>query len=295
MIFISLLLTFFNELIFENNILKDLKKNKDLTWIAENNERFKDLTFKDAQVISGGTHKLRPNTIPLAQSSLINISIPMSYNFTERYPECDFGPLDQGRCGSCWAFATVKSFSHRYCKKYKQKKIFSQTHLIGCDRRNSGCGGGITIPAWRYIDLRGLPLDSCQPYNINQTEFNCSKKCINETENFEVNYSEFWSVARYASISEIQLGIMTYGPVTTSIRAYSDLLYYKNGIYSHIKGEFLAHHAVEILGWGNKNGIDYWIISNSWGNKWGDNGNFLIKKGVNECGVEDYVCAGKIK
>lgn len=278
-----------------SKLLKELKGEKDLPWVAGENERFKGMTFKDASVISGNAHKLRPDTIPLARSPKINISIPMSYNFTERFPQCDFGVLDQGKCGSCWSFAVSKSFSHRYCRKYNKPVLFSQSHLVVCDRRNSGCGGGIEVNAWRYIDLRGLPLDSCQPYDGNITKYNCSKKCINESETYEAQFTEYWSVARYASIEEMQIGIMTEGPVTTSLKVYSDLMYYKSGIYTHTKGEFLGHHAVEIIGWGTKNGIDYWIISNSWNTTWGMNGLFLIKRGVNECHIEDYVCAGKVK
>jgi len=294
MLLLIIVLLNLDDYISGNKILKKLREDPKVDWISGDNERFRGLTFKDAKVISGSAHKLRPDTIPLAPETKVNVSIPFSYNFTETHPECNFGPLDQGRCGSCWAFSVAKSFSHRYCKKYKALRVFSPTHLVGCDRRNSGCGGGITIPAWRYIDLRGLPLLSCQPYDVNQTEFKCSKKCVN-SEQFVVNYTEFWSVVRFPSIQDMQIAIMKDGPVTTSIRIYSDLLYYKSGVYNHIKGDLLAFHAVEITGWGVLNGVDYWIISNSWGPDWGLLGSFLIKRGVNECGVEDYVCAGNVK
>ena len=284
-----------NDKVNENELLKQLKEDKSMPWIAGENERFRGRTFGDAKVISGSAHKLRPDTIPLAKPPQINVSIPMSYNFTERYKNCDFGVLDQGKCGSCWSFAVSKAFSHRYCKKHGNLIKFSQSHLVSCDRRNSGCQGGIEIAAWRYIDLRGLPTDECQPYDINKTDYNeCSRKCVNESIPYETKKTEYWSVARYPSIPEIQYGIMTDGPMTTSIKVYSDFLYYKSGVYTHTKGEFLGHHAVELIGWGVKDGIDYWIVSNSWNSTWGSNGLVLIKRGVNECGIEDYVCAGQV-
>ncbi len=48
------------------------------------------------------------------------------------------------------------------------------------------------------------------------------------------------------------------------------------------------NHAVVIVGWGNENGMDYWIGRNSWGPTWGQKGYFLIQRGVNKCGIETY-------
>ncbi|OHT09819.1 Clan CA, family C1, cathepsin B-like cysteine peptidase [Tritrichomonas foetus] len=283
-----------SEYVENSKLLKELKEQKGMTWVAGENERFRGLTMGDAKVISGSAHKLRPETIPLATPPKLNISIPYSFNFTERYPKCDFGPMDQGKCGSCWAFSVAKAFSHRYCKKHNELRVFSPYHLAGCDRRNAGCQGGIIIPAWRYIDLRGLPLDSCQPYDVNLTSLNCTRKCFNESQPFLTNKTQFWSVARFASIPEMQLSIMMDGPVTTSIKVFNDFIYYKSGVYTHTKGEMLGHHAIEIIGWGTDKDVDYWIVSNSWGTKWGQQGLFLIKRGVNECGIEDYVAAGQV-
>ena len=280
-----------NSYVFNSEILEIVGREKK-TWISGNNDRFNGLTFKDASIVSGSIHMLRPESIPLIPTPRINISIPMSYNFTERFAKCDFGPLDQGKCGSCWAFSVAKAFSHRYCRKHNVLRVFSPSNLVGCDRRNAGCNGGVLVPAWRYIDLRGLPLEECQPYNVNATSFNCSRKCFNQSIKYETNKTEYWSVFRYPSIPEMQLSIMTQGPLTTSMKVYSDFYYYKEGIYSHVKGSFMGYHAVEIIGWGVLKDLKYWIVSISWGTKWGMNGIFLIKRGVNECGIEDYVCAG---
>ena len=51
----------------ENELLKQLKEDKSMPWIAGENERFRGRTFGDAKVISGSAHKLRPDTIPLAK------------------------------------------------------------------------------------------------------------------------------------------------------------------------------------------------------------------------------------
>ena len=48
------------------------------------------------------------------------------------------------------------------------------------------------------------------------------------------------------------------------------------------------NHAVVIVGWGNNNGVDYWIAHNSWGTGWGLSGYIQIQRGVNKCSIETH-------
>jgi cathepsin B len=59
---------------------------------------------------------------------------------------------------------------------------------------------------------------------------------------------------------------------------------YKSGIYKYTRGSLLGGHAVKIIGWGVENGINYWIVANSWGAGWGEAGFFKIQQG--ECSFE---------
>ena len=54
------------------------------------------------------------------------------------------------------------------------------------------------------------------------------------------------------------------------------------------------NHAVVVVGWGNLNGIDFWIVRNSWGSDWGVSGYINIKRGVNKCGIELYPAYVKV-
>ena len=87
--------------------------------------------------------------------------------------------------------------------------------------------------------------------------------------------------------------IMTYGPVEGAFTVYADFEAYTSGVYQHTYGRYLGGHAIRIIGWGVENGQKYWLVANSWNESWGENGYFKILKGVNECGIEGQVVAGR--
>ena len=83
-----------------------------------------------------------------------------------------------------------------------------------------------------------------------------------------------------------------HGPVEAGFDAYEDLLMYSDGVYKHVTGNHVGGHAVKILGWGIEDNIPYWICANSWNKYWGNGGYFKIRRGHNECGIENNVLAG---
>ena len=64
------------------------------------------------------------------------------------------------------------------------------------------------------------------------------------------------------------------------------------GVYEHKSGGALGGHAIKLLGWGNEDGKDYWLVANSWNPDWGDSGFFKILRGRDECGIESNIVAG---
>merc|ERR1712139_415322 len=83
--------------------------------------------------------------------------------------------------------------------------------------------------------------------------------------------------------------IMEGGPVETAFKVFSDFENYVSGIYHHLTGDYVGGHAVKIVGWGVDGGDKYWKVANSWNPYWGELGYFRIKRGTNECGIENSV------
>jgi len=85
--------------------------------------------------------------------------------------------------------------------------------------------------------------------------------------------------------------IMTNGPLFASFKVMQDFGQYKSGVYTHKTGKKRGMHAVMVIGWGKEDGVDYWLIQNSWGKTWGNHGYFKIAAGVNEVGIDSSMMA----
>ncbi|KAI6223842.1 Papain family cysteine protease [Aphelenchoides besseyi] len=121
-------------------------------------------------------------------------------------------------------------------------------------------------------------------------KLNCFQRPSNNNSNTEAN------------VKEVQDFIKQYGSVVVTFDVYEDFLYYQSGVYQH-KGDDepdyrcsqIGGHAVRAIGWGTENGVDYWLLANQWNSDWGDNGLVKFIRGINNCGIEDYVTVGGVK
>jgi cathepsin B len=107
-------------------------------------------------------------------------------------------------------------------------------------------------------------------------------------------YCEQGSVNHLSNPADIQNELFANGPVETAFTVYEDFYHYKSGVYVHKTGGVVGGHAVKIIGYGHEDGMDYWLIANSWGGSWGMEGYFKIEQG--DCGINDavYFCKPKV-
>ncbi|TNV77902.1 hypothetical protein FGO68_gene14367 [Halteria grandinella] len=113
---------------------------------------------------------------------------------------------------------------------------------------------------------------------------------------FKLKYGQFRNMSEQQLVDcsqafdTIAQSLYEVGPVSVSFTVVDGFKNYKSGIYVNAtcpNGPLDVNHDVVAVGFGTENGMDYWIIKNSWGQTWGDNGFFKIQRGVNMCGVQN--------
>ncbi|VVC34016.1 Cysteine peptidase, cysteine active site,Peptidase C1A, papain C-terminal,Cysteine peptidase [Cinara cedri] len=246
--------------------------------------------------------------------------LPESYDVTLNWPMCEsvISIRDQSHCGSCWALATASSFGDRLCIATNTtiNKVLSGEYINSCCK-GGGCNGGHPEKAWKFIKKNGICTggeydsnEGCQPYSIppcpritnndcsvkNGATPRCSKtQCTNTNYEIPLSSDLYYATKVYSvrpKTEVIMNEIYTNGPVVAAMKVYDDFLYYQGGIYQYVTGSLQGDHAVKLMGWGQDDGIDYWLVANTWGYLWGMNGMFKIRRGINECEIESRITGG---
>ncbi len=190
---------------------------------------------------------------------------------------------DQGQCGSCWAFAALAMLESKINLHYNNPNLdkdLSEQDLISCFKPN-GCQGlyADEFPGlFNYLNVTKSATEQCFSYQACDSTGggSCSNggiPCSNKCSNFQDNA---WGMNNYQSvplgdISAMKQALINNGPIVAGMYVYSDFFSYSSGVYQHTTGSFAGGHAVLIVGFGTYDGIDYWIVKNSWGNDWGEN------------------------
>jgi len=194
---------------------------------------------------------------------------------------------NQGQCGSCYAFAATGSLEGQVFKKTGKLPSLSEQQIVDCSGKygNQGCGGGWYGDSWDYIrDAGGIESESAYPYRAYRG-WRCkfSKRKAVATDTGTVDVEE-------GSEEELQKALSEVGPVAVAIDAsHSSFQRYSEGVYYEPwckNSPSDLDHAVLAVGYGNDDGQDYWLVKNSWGDYWGDQGFIkMIRNEDNNCGI----------
>jgi cathepsin L len=191
---------------------------------------------------------------------------------------------DQGNCGSCWAFSVTGSTEGAYYRSSGKLVSLSEQQLVDCSTDiNSGCGGGYLDYTFPYVQQYGLQTESSYPYTA--SDDNC-KYSASDVVTKVSGYHSIESEDEDALLD----AVANVGPVSVAIDA-NYLSAYDSGIYEDDWcSPYGLNHGVLIVGYGSENGKNFWIVKNSWGSSFGEQGFFRIARGQNECGIaEDTV------
>lgn len=307
--------------VVSEKIVFEVNNDPTRTWTAslDGTERFASMSISELRSMMGAkTDSVKDLPKIQHNESVIN-SVPSAYDPRVSRKTCTGPVLDQAFCGSCWAFGATEAISDRLCISKGANATFLQLaplDITSCDSGifsgENGCQGGQLGGAWKYAKRTGLVTEKCFPYLkseggpvptcapedqpcLPESKFiktpKCTKQCADGTD-WESDKHKLASVYQVPE-GQMMAELYNNGPIESAFTVYADFVHYKTGVYSHAAGDMLGGHAIKIIGYGTESSTDYWLVQNSWTTTWGDGGYFKIKRGTDECGIEDQAIAGK--
>lgn len=191
--------------------------------------------------------------------------IPEAYDLRAKVSPIE----NQGNCGSCWSFSLVATLRDALATTGRDPGRLSQQYLVDCDRRQYGCGGGYFNAADMLVAPKGSPDRALYPYTARNGRCKASKPIASIA-----SWSYVGASGRAPNVEEIQRAVLKYGPVSVTVGADSRFMSYESGVYNACTNQS-TNHMVNIVGWDNRE--QYWIMRNSWGVGWGEDGFMRIK------------------
>lgn len=190
---------------------------------------------------------------------------------------------DQGQCGSCWAFSTIQAVESATAIKYGTLPKLSEQELVDCDTLSNGghdhgCNGGLMDNAFTWIGKNGgVCSESAYPYTsgVTTTTGSCTEKsCSNVAHTTVSNHVDV-----QINSDNAMMTALAQQPVSVAIEADQKAFQlYSSGVFTASCGTNLDH-GVGLVGYGTMNGIDYYILRNSWGTSWGNQGYMYLGRG----------------
>eukprot|EP00358_Blepharisma_japonicum_P002233 CAMPEP_0202945364 /NCGR_PEP_ID=MMETSP1395-20130829/6374_1 /ASSEMBLY_ACC=CAM_ASM_000871 /TAXON_ID=5961 /ORGANISM="Blepharisma japonicum, Strain Stock R1072" /LENGTH=353 /DNA_ID=CAMNT_0049645301 /DNA_START=30 /DNA_END=1091 /DNA_ORIENTATION=+ len=189
---------------------------------------------------------------------------------------------NQGQCGSCWSFATTGAVEGTWFLAGHTLVSLSEQELMDCSSKygNQGCDGGLATNAFKYVVASGLTTEANYPYVTKVTACNASK-----VSQVAAKISSYSIVA--ANEPNALMAAVVNKPIAVGVQGNeASWQLYKGGIVTSDCGTDLDH-AVLVVGYNNANSPPYWIVKNSWGASWGEEGYIRIgiSPGKGICGI----------
>jgi len=256
----------------------------------------------------------RPSTIPerLREHAVNKGDLPKTVDYRFRTnPPILTAVKNQGSCGSCWAHSAVEEMESFFAIRFGQLPVLSTQQVASCTTTEQGCGGGSAVAAWESVQqYGGVNEEWVYPYvdffapsmekKYTQTCQNISARFPQISNGDGTNFTFTWwpkaNVSAYTRVARnnalaVMEALATQGPlgITISSDPWPD---YESGV---LHNNFTANytwqsldHDAQLVGYGFDFdlGVNYWVVRNSWGTNYGEDGFIrLLRPEVEPCGT----------
>ena len=223
-------------------------------------------------------------------------AIPETFDARDNWPKCSVIKqiTSQKSCGSCWAMSSSAIMADRTCilTNGTIDTPLSPQFMVNCFVGQNGCDGGDGAGTWHDLMEVGVVPDKCIPFKAENGI--CTGSCDDGSSMPKAtkakNVYSPWGKNDKERVEAIQRDIMEHGPVSACFIVFTDWQPREWSIYHRSSTAVReSGHCVRIIGWGTENNEDYWLIANSHGTSFKEGGVFKMRRGINECNIEETV------
>jgi len=192
---------------------------------------------------------------------------------------------DQGQCGSCWAFSCIMGAEGVYAAKKGQLFNLSEQNIVDCVDTCDGCNGGLPELAFEYVAKHQ---DGAINYEADYPYVAYDQSCKFDASKAVKIGIKGYKMISHGSESDLASKCASVGPICVCIDASNwSFQLYSSGIYDEPACSSTSYdHAVGVVGYGSEGDKKYWIVRNSWGTSWGEQGYIRMSKDKNnQCAI----------
>ncbi|KAK6124308.1 hypothetical protein DH2020_041965 [Rehmannia glutinosa] len=269
--------------IYKENVefIESFNRDEDKPYKLGINQ-FADLTNEEFQASCNGYRTKSCESTPFRYENVTKVPSSMDW----RKKGVVTGVKDQGQCGCCWAFSAVAAMEGINQLTTGKLISLSEQEVVDCDVKgeDQGCNGGLMDDAFKFIIHNDdLTTESNYPYIGADGTCNSQKVASNAA---KINGYEDVP----ANDESALMKAVSNQPVSVAIDASGMAFqFYTGGVFTGDCGTELDH-GVTAVGYGeNEDGTKYWLVKNSWGSSWGEEGYIRMERDIDAkeglCGI----------